>query len=106
MHKSLKNFLAAREEPITVGDRRLVARELEAAADTAAFLDQEDLSYKLIVRCVFEEDGSPAFTDDDIQTLKSGSRVKLQPLVDAVNRVNGLDVRAEAKNSDAGPGAG
>jgi hypothetical protein len=104
MLKELAEFITPREEKIKIGDQTLVVRELSTAADTASMLDQTDINYKFLVRCVFLETGEPAFDEADIPALKAGSRAKLSPLFVAVNRVNGFDIEAEAKNSSAAPG--
>jgi hypothetical protein len=104
--EQLFEALAPREERVEILGRALIVRELESAADTAAFLDNADMSWKMIVRCVFREDGQPMFGDDDIPRLKRTAKLRLKPLSDAVLRVNGLDVDGAEKNSGAGPGAG
>jgi hypothetical protein len=107
MDAELSGLLAPREETVTLGGRTLVVRELVAAADVAAFADSEDVNFKMLVRCVYEEDGSTlAFSDDDIPTLKRAARIRLLPLLEASVRVNGFDVGDREKNSGAGPGAG
>lgn len=106
MREELLAALAPREEKLELGGQRLVARELESAADVEAFKDGVDFTYKLIVRCTFGEDGERAFSDEDIPALKKASNKKLGPLVKAVHRVNGLLVEDEVKNSEAGTGAG
>lgn len=95
--------LAPREERITLAGHALVVRELAVAADVSAMQDNVDLTWKLVVRCVFDEAGAAVFTDADIPALKAGSKARLQPLINAVVRVNGMDIEAEAKNSPAAP---
>lgn len=112
MLKDLAEFLATSEERIEFGGRALVVRELAAAADMVGFASVEggevklsdDFNFLLITRCTFNEDGTPAFTTEDVPALKSASRKKLKPLLDAVNRVNGLDAETEVKNSAAARG--
>jgi hypothetical protein len=53
------------------------------------------------VRCTFSEDGVPVFTDADIPMLKKTSKVKFADLLHAVRRVNGLDIPAAEKKSEA-----
>lgn len=101
MLKDLLEVLRIREEQVELGGHKLVVRELQSAADVAALADNQDLGYKLLVRCVFDEAGAPAFTDDDIPALKAGSKSRLAPLMAAVTRVNGFDSEANAKNSAA-----
>lgn len=103
MRDELLAALARREERVTIGGLKLVVREMENAADVAGFEDGADYGYKLVVRCVFDEAGAPVFTDDDISALKGASRVKFLPVIAAVNRVNGIDVEGEVKNSAAAP---
>jgi len=95
--------LAVREERFELAGKTLVARELASAADVAAFADNEDLAYKLLVRCVFTEAGEPVFTDEDIPALKASAKSRLAPATRAVNRVNGFDVEDSVKNSAAAP---
>jgi hypothetical protein len=106
MKDELLAAFAPQEERIEVAGRKLVVRELTAAADTAAFHDNVDMSWKLLVRCVFDGKGNPVFTDDDIPALKKSGKVKLKPVSDAVLRVNGYNTGELEKNSGAGPGAG
>ena len=105
MLKELAEFIKAREERITIAGTTFVVRELSSAVDLAvAGKDKDDIYYRIVVRSVFSEKGEQALGDEDIPALKGGSKIKLAPLYEAVNRVNGLNVEAEAKNSDAAPG--
>lgn len=106
MHSDLLEFLTPREESITLAGQPLVVREMPAAADIAAFRDNEDHIFKLIVRCTFTADGDLAFSDAHIPALKAAPRLKLAPLINAVVAVNALDEGAEIKNSEAGTSAG
>lgn len=101
MHDDILAAIRPREEPVTVGGLKLVVREMAHAADVASFDDNADLTYKLVVRCVFDEAGAPVFTDDDIPALKAAAKVRLAELVAAVTRVNGFDLAGNAKNSGA-----
>ena len=103
MREEIIAALAVREEAFELGGRKLFARELASAADVAAFVDNEDLGYKLLVRCVFDEAGNPVFTDEDIPALKASAKSRLAPALRAVNRVNGFDVEDSVKNSAAAP---
>ena len=103
MLKELEELLRSREQTVELGPHKLVVRELASAADLTDAPGGEDLAWLLLVRCTFAEDGSPAFTAGDIPALKAASKWKLGPLIAAVNRVNGFNVEAEAKNSDAVP---
>jgi hypothetical protein len=100
--EDLAEFLKLREERITFGKVKLIARELDGSADNAILREPEDRSWRLLVRCLFREDtGEQAFDDADIKALKRKSPVTTSKLVEAVNRVNGFDIEDEAKNSDA-----
>ena len=104
MLAELAAALQAREERIEFAGTLLLVRELETAADVAAFQQSDDLQLKLVVRCVFDMQGAAVFTDEDIPALRAAGRLKLAPLMAAVTRVNGFDTEAEAKNSGAAPG--
>lgn len=106
MRDELLEALAPHEESVTIGERVLTVRELESAADTEAFRDNADMSWKLLVRCVFDAAGRQVFSDADIPRLKRSGKLRLKPITDAVLRVNGYDLEAAEKNSGAGPGAG
>ena len=121
MLKDLEELLRAREQTVDLGPHKLVVRECASAADLvgdATQFDKETVSWRLLIACTFEaklakeaegdnpavyEAGEPAFTADDIPALKASSKWKLGPLIAAVNKVNGFDVAAEAKNSVAAP---
>ena len=107
MLDDLLEAIRPREKPVTLGARALVARELGCDADTSAMVDNQDLTWKLVVRCVFDAaSGEPAFTDKDIPALKRGAKLRLKPVVDAVMEVNGASLEAEEKNSAAAPDSG
>ena len=103
MLKDIAELLKPREEQLKFAGREVTVRELDAAADVSAFGDNQDLSWKLLTRCVFDAGGKPLFEDADIAELKRGSRRRLRPLIEAVSRVNGFDLETEEKNSDAAP---
>jgi len=104
MLPELLEAIRAREKEINFGGRSLIVRELTSEIDTTALRDASDVEWKLLVRCVFDtQSGEPVFTDKDIGTLKRGSRLRVRALLDAVAEVNGLDLEAEIKNSDAAP---
>ena len=95
-------FFKRREERVLVGGVAFVARELATAADLSALKDDPDYSIKVLIRCIFMEDGTPAFTDSDVVDIKAETSVfKMSELVRAVHRVNGMDQEAEVKNSEA-----
>lgn len=107
MKEELAKYIAPREERLTFGGVKLVVRELGTAADGLAFKTSGDTEQKFIVRCVFiDETGEPAFSDEDIPALKLASRLKMLPVIEAVNRVMGFDLAEEVKNSAAAPSAG
>ena len=94
---ALLALLAPRSEAVALGERVLTVRELSSAADTMAFADNADLSFKLLVRCVVDAAGEPVFADADIPALKESSRLRLLPLIEAVRRVNGFDAEDNEK---------
>lgn len=98
MLPGLLEALKRREERLTIGPHTLIVRELSSAADLAVLSNVEDRTFRLAVLCVFAEDGTPAFTDEDLPALKASSRGLLGPLFEAVVRVNGWDARANEKN--------
>jgi hypothetical protein len=104
--QDILDAIKPREERVTLGGHVLVVREIAIAADVAFMQDNADLTYKLVVRCVFDEAGEPAFDESDIPGLKKAGKTKLLPLIEAVNRVNGFDIEHEAKNSSAAPADG
>lgn len=65
-----------------------------------------DTMLEFVVRCTFDAEGRPAFTDQDIPALKAAPHVLKAPLLRAVARVNGFDAPAEEKNSEAAPSSG
>lgn len=102
----LLQLLQAREERVTLEGVTLLVREVPAAADTAAFLQEGDFIFKLLVASTFNEAGAAAFTYEQVPALKNASKLKLRPLLEAVLRVNGLDAEVEVKNSAADQGNG
>lgn len=106
MKDALLAALAPQEKQVTVEGVVLTVREMDSAADTEAFRDNVDMSWKLLVRCTYDADGKLVFTDEDIPRLKKSSKVKLAPLTDAVLRVNGYKAEAVEKNSAAAPSGG
>lgn len=108
MIKELEDLLRLREQKVEIGSLKFVVRELTSAA-TLISAEEKDVhpdeaSWRVFVRCVFDESGVPAFSDADIPKLKASSKWRLRPLVKAVNQVNGFEVEDEAKNSAAAPG--
>lgn len=106
MLKDILEAIRRREEPVVVGGVKLIARELEHAADVDAMQDNQDLIYKLVVRSTYDEQGGLVFTDEDIAALKAGAKLKLMPLFQAVARVNGMALEDDVKNSGAAPDSG
>lgn len=103
MLDDILSAIKPREEKVELGGHTLTVRGLASAADVTAMQDNADLTYKLVVRCVFDAEGRPVFTDAHIPSLKGGAKAKLAPLIAAVCRVNGFDVEGDAKNSGAAP---
>lgn len=110
MKEEIRKFIEPRTETLTWAGQKIVVRELDTAAELGNQPDAEDAAYWLLVRCAFFEDDTPVFAESDIPLLRSKkgrvSTRKIAPLLRAVNRVNGLDLEDEVKNSGAGPGAG
>lgn len=97
----------AQEETVAIGGKAVLVRELDCAADLVGLQEDKDQKLKLLIRCAFDPDsGEPLFTEADIPALKRRSSAKMQPLLKAVLRVNGLWAEAEEKKSPAGPSAG
>ena len=92
--------LAPREESVTIGGRVLTVRELSSASDTAAFVEDSDITFKLLVRSVFNAQGEQVFSDPDIPQLKQSSMRGLKALIDSVLRVNGFNSEDNEKKSD------
>jgi hypothetical protein len=101
MLDQLLEFLKPREEKVSLGGVTFHVKEMNGTVNTEALADGIDTTWKILVRCVFKEDGVQAFSDEDIPRLKASSKPKLVPLVNAVNRVNGFLVEEEVKNSAA-----
>jgi hypothetical protein len=81
----------------------VIVREPRTDEDTTDLGEApEDSFYRFMVRCTYDEAGERVFTFDDIPFLKSSGKIKLAPLVRAVNRMLG-SVEDEVKNSAAGP---
>lgn len=97
--------LAPYEERVQFNGQTVIVRELECAADMGVFEDKQDSNWKLLVRSVFDENGEPVFTDADIPMLKRRSLRKMAPLVDVIQRVNGMDLEARTKKLPANPDA-
>jgi hypothetical protein len=109
MLEEIFDAIRCQSERIQFAGKDYEVREVEAAQSLA--LDEElrdelgkdgsshaDMLYwSIVVRSVFTAEGAPAFTEADIQKLRKGSRRKLQPLLNAVDRVNGLAVEANEK---------
>ena len=108
MHADLAAALAPQEETVEFAGRKLRVHELDLAADMPATEGRKllDFAVELLVLCVKDADGAPAFTSEDVPVLKRAGRRSARPLIDAAFRVNGLDVKAEVKNSAADQGSG
>jgi endonuclease YncB( thermonuclease family) len=99
----LLECMARRSEKVTIGAVTFTVKELNTAADVAQFSGDPDYSLKVLVRCVYVEDGDKlAFSDEDIPDIKEQTSLfRLSDLVRAVHRVNGMDAEETAKNSEA-----
>lgn len=107
MRESLLKALAPREESMTIAGTAVIVRELKEDGESLQFALEDDALFHYIVRCTFYADsGEPCFTVADIPELKVASKLKLRMLASTVMQVNGLDVGAEVKNSEAGPVSG
>lgn len=110
MKEEIRKFIEPRSESLVWAGKKIIVRELDTAAELGNQPSSEDAAYWLLVRCVFYEDGGAVFADEDMPVLRSkkgrASSRKIAPLIGACNRVNGLDVEDEVKNSGAGPSAG
>jgi hypothetical protein len=72
--------------------------ELEKKLTEADGASRADLAYwALVVHCIYKADGTPLFSAGDIPMLRKGSRIKLAPLLNVVDRLNGLNAEANAK---------
>jgi hypothetical protein len=108
MLQDILEFIKTREEVVAWAGRKVVVRELSAAADLGVDPEKgkanpQEIYWRMVVRSVFTESGDPVFTDEDIPALRAASQRKLEDLLVAVNKVNGQDLAAEVKNSDAVP---
>lgn len=108
MLKDILDAIRTREEEIEFLGKVYVVRELSASATLGggSVPEGEDAEtfawWRMFVRSVFDkETGQQVFQDDDIAELMKGSRFKLAKLLQACNRVNGLDEVDNAKNSSA-----
>jgi hypothetical protein len=101
MLEDLAEFLTPREERIVFGKVPLLVRELDGSSDNSILVEEQDRQWRILVRCVFRENGDPAFTDADIPKLKRKSPAITSTLIMAVSRVNGQALEEEVKNSDA-----
>lgn len=106
MLDELMGFLRPRSEEVVLGNVTLTVRELPSDAETQSFRDSTDSIYKWIVRCTFAPDGNPVWTDDQIPSLKAAPQKKLAPLMMAVARVNGWDLKGDEGNSSAAQSSG
>lgn len=112
MEQAIQDFLKLREERVPFLGKTYLVSEVTAQAslyaDAAvekqlaeANLESDVLLYwKMFVRSVTSDtlERAQLFTDADIPELARGSRMKLAPLMGAVDRVNGFNAEANAKN--------
>lgn len=104
MLPEIAEALKPREEVIEFAGRKLVARELASAAKLPQGGEDLDAGYRMMVACIYLEDGTPALEEADLPALKAAGSKRIAPLMEAVMRVNGLDATGEAGKSEAGPG--
>lgn len=98
--------LAAQSEVVQFGGVAVHIRELDCAAEVPTDANVIDGSLKLLILCAHDAEGKRVFTDEDLPRLRGSARKRIKPLIDAVMRVNGFGIEAEAKNSAADPGSG
>lgn len=100
-------LFARKSETVEISGRKFVVRQVRRASELVELKDGEDGNYRMLVRCLFDEAGVPVFTDEDIPALREeASDINFIPLIQAIVRVNGLDVEDRAKNSEAAPSGG
>lgn len=105
MLKELAEFLRPREETVELGGQKITVREMATLEEFVSVSGKgPDAIYTVIARCSYHADGKLVFSEADIEALKKLSKVKLLPLINAVNRVNGFDTEGDAKKSEATPG--
>lgn len=97
MLKAIQDALTLREEKVTLAGQELVVRELAVITEVPEG-ERSDAFYRMMVACVFDPEGKPAFEVADLPAIKAASRRALRDVIEAVQRVNGLNVEAEAKN--------
>ena len=107
MNPNLEGF-KRRSASVESGGKTFVVRELPTAADVVNMRDDPDHSLRVLVACVFEADGvTPAFSVEDIPDIKKETGLhSMMKLVTAVHSVNGLNLEAEVKNSEAAASGG
>jgi hypothetical protein len=103
MLEDLAELYKDREERVKHGRLTLVVRQWDGSDREWVFQDPSDVTWRLVERCVFRENGERAFDKNDVETMKKKPLIAGQ-LVPVVNRVNGMDLEEEAKNSDAAQG--
>lgn len=104
MREKLLQFFAEREENVVMAGETYTVRTMPD--DAPPITGGENTLYEFIVRSTFAPDGQPAFTDDDIPTLKAAPDILKARLRRAVAIVNGFAEDEEEKNSEAGPSSG
>lgn len=111
MLKEILDAIKLQEEGVVFLGKPCIVRELDTSTSlrvedadlnkrfAEAKLNEADVAYwAMFVSSVFlKETGEPLFGLDDVPELCRGSRRAMAPLVIAVNRVNGLDEKDNAK---------
>lgn len=100
MHQDILEALQPRKKEIEFAGQKLVILEPSIAANLGMTgeEDAKEQSWKILIACVFDTDGKPVFTEEDIPALKQGGRWKIAPLIAAMNEVCGFDAVHEEKN--------
>jgi hypothetical protein len=97
MNQDLIDALAPQRETVEIGGKKFVVKEVEFATDVVSLLAEADGPLRLLTACVECEDGTPAFTIDDVPVLRTRALLKVQTLLKAAYRVNGISTEATEK---------
>jgi hypothetical protein len=103
MLDDLADLYKDREERVKHGKTTLVIKQWDGSDKDWIFEDGKDIQWRLIVACVFRENGKPAFDKNDLEAIKKKPLIS-GPLAAAVGRVNSLNLEEEVKNSEAAQG--
>jgi hypothetical protein len=78
------------EWPIAVYARKLSAQD---QIDLSEGVDPKDLTFKLILHCVIDENGDRIFSDEDEQGLRNEEFPVIMRVFAAVAKLNGLSTK-------------